>query len=341
MRSLATWSISWPFGETGVLATGGILWDCRFRLPSERWIAPFAACPWAKEGAGEDSPEMRAQPGHMRWLGGEFPCLPFGVGGAVREPAPAWRHLFDGRVNDPPHGPAANADWTLAAATPSSIELTLDYPAGHDIARLTRRIAGVADRPALDLALVIEARRDCAWPVGLHPILALPKRPGALRLEAAFAVGLTYPGIVEPNAMLTLPGQSFGDLRSVPAPGGLVDLSRLPADRPAEDVVQLFDVAGPVRAVYADDGYAITVDWDRALLPSCQIWISDRALQSFPWRGRFRGLGIEPTASAFDFAHPVSQAATPIGAMGYPTVVRIAAGTPLTIRYRIEAAELG
>lgn len=335
MKQPETWSISWPFGETGVLATGAMLWDCRFRLPSGRRIAPFAACPWA----GEDSAEMRAQPGHMRWLGGEFACLPFGAGGPVREPAPDWRHLFDGRVNDPPHGPAANADWTLAAATPSSLELTLDYPAGHDVARLARRIAGVVDRPALDLALTIEARRDCAWPVGLHPILALPERPAALTLEAEFGVGLTYPGIVEPGAMLTLPGQTFADLRSVPGPGGKADLTRLPPAHPAEDVVQLFDVAGPVRAVYADEGYAVSVDWDRALLPSCQIWVSDRALQSFPWRGRFRGLGIEPTASAFDFAQGVSQAANPIAAMGYPTAVRLAAGKPLTIRYRIEAAE--
>ena len=337
MEKVESWRIAWPHGETSVLAIGGILWGCRLRLPSGRWIAPFAAAPWA----GEDSAAMRAQPGHMRWLGGEFPCLPFGVGGPVRSAASDWQHLFDGRVNDPAHGPAANATWTLAEATESSVELGLDYPGDHDIARLTRRVRGAADRPALELELVIEARRDCAHPVGLHPILALPDRPGGLRLEAGFEVGLTYPGIVEPDAMLTTPGTSFGSLAAVPAPRGAVDLSRLPAAQPAEDVVQLFDLAGPVRAVYESEGYAVTVDWDRSLLPSCQIWISDRALTGFPWRGGFRGLGIEPTASAFDFAQPVSQAETPIGRLGYPTVVRFTASRPVTIRYRIEAAELG
>lgn len=336
MEKIESWKIAWRFGDASLLAIGGILWNCRLHLPSGRRITPFAAAPWA----GEDSAEMRAEPGHMRWLGGEFPCLPFGVGGPVRGAMPDWQPLFDGARNEPPHGPAANATWTPVKASASSVELALDYPADHDIARLTRRVSGVPDRPALAFELVIEARRDCAYPVGLHPILALPARPGGLRLEAQFKTGLTYPGIVEPDAMLTAPGRSFGRLDAVPARGGTVDLTRLPAARPAEDVVQLFGLTGPVRALYQDEGYAVTVDWDRDLLPSCQIWISDRALTGFPWRGRFRGLGIEPTASAFDFAQTVSQANTPIGSLGYPTVLRLPAGRPVVIRYRIEAADI-
>lgn len=336
VETMESWPIAWPGGEAKVLAVGGILADCRFVLPSGCRVAPFAVCPWA----GEDSPEMRAQPGHMRWLGGEFPCLPFGVGGPVQDPAPGWQDLFDGSVNDPPHGHAANDRWRLAARTPSSLELTLDYPGDHDIARLTRRIAGVADRPALAFELVIEARRDCAYPVGLHPILALPERPGALRLEADFELGLTYPAIVDPGAMPTVPGRSFDDLASVPAPGGTVDLTRLPLAVPAEDVVQLLGLRGPVRAVESEAGYALVLDWDRTLLPSCQIWISDRALQRFPWRGAFRGLGIEPTASAFDFAAPVSLASNPITRHGYPTTVPLTAGRPVTLRYSVELSEL-
>ncbi len=334
------WAIAWPHGSASVLATAGMLWDCRFRLDSGRWVAPFARAPWAEDEDAQGSPEMGGQPGHMRRLGGEFVCLPFGVGGPVRAPAPGWQALLDGRLNTSPHGPAADADWRLAAATGTSVELVLDYPGDHDVARLTRRIAAVPDRPALDLELVIEARRDGAWPVGLHPILALPERARALRLDVEFEIGLTYPGIVEPGAMLTLPGLAFSDLAAVPAPGGTVDLTRLPTGAPAEDVVQLLGIGGPVGIADEEAGYRLSIEWDRAVLPACQIWISDRALTGFPWGGRFRGLGIEPTASAFDLALPVARAANPISERGYSTVLRLEPGRPLAIRYRIAAAAL-
>ena len=61
---------------------------------------------------------------------------------------------------------------------------------------------------------------------------------GALKIEAGFEIGLTYPGIVEPDRMLAEPGQSFHDLAQVPARhGGMADLTRMPAGE-AEDVVQ-------------------------------------------------------------------------------------------------------
>jgi hypothetical protein len=140
--------------------------------------------------------------------------------------------------------------------------------------------------------------------------------------------------------MVTERGRCFHDLTAVPAPGGVVDLSRLPADRAAEDVVQLLGVRGPVRAMDEVAGFAITVDWDRALVPSCQIWVSDRALTGFPWRGRFRGLGIEPTISAFDFALPVCRGDNPIARQGFATALPLEPGRPVTIRYRIEAEEI-
>ena len=104
--------------------------------------------------------------------------------------------------------------------------------------------------------------------------------------------------------------------------------------------MQLLGVRGPVRVENREEGYAAVVDWDRALLPSCQIWISDRALQRFPWRGMFRGLGIEPTASAFDFAQKVSGSPNPIVRRGYATAVPVKAGDPVTIRYSVELSDL-
>ncbi len=42
------------------------------------------------------------------------------------------------------------------------------------------------------------------------------------------------------------------------------------------------------------------------------LWISDRALQEAPWNGRYRGLGVEPVAAAFDFGEAASAGPNPI-----------------------------
>ena len=326
-----SWTLDWPHGRATVLATGGILWECAFRLTEGRWFRPFAQAPWG--GAGPDG-----LPGHMRWLGGEFPCLPFGVGGLPRQPVAPWDAILNGDINDPPHGHAANDDWHAVAATPTHLELQLDYPEGHDIARVTRRIRASPDRPRLDLELTVEARRACRYPVGLHPILRLPDRPGALRLTAGFDIGLTYPAIVEPDRMLAEPGEQFRDLAMVPARGGgMVDLSRMPPGPAVEDVVQLLGVRGPVQARFLDEAAMLELDWDHALLPACQVWVSDRALKTEPWNGSFRGLGLEPTAAAFDFARAASLARSPINDLGYATNLAFAPESPTTIRYSLEA----
>src|SRR6185295_11249436 len=128
---------------------------------------------------------------------------------------------------------------TAISTGKTHVELELDYPKDHDIARVTRRIGAVEGRARLEFELAIEARRAASYPIGLHPILRLPDRPGALRIEAGFEIGLTYPAIVDPDRMLSEPGKEFHELAKVPARhGGIVDLTRMPAGE-AEDVVQL------------------------------------------------------------------------------------------------------
>src|SRR5690606_8118239 len=141
-----------------------------------------------------------------------------------------------------------------------------------------RRITGRAGEAALDLELGITARRPAVLPIGLHPILRLPERPGALIWSVGFDRGLTYPGTVPPGAMVTRPAQEFADLSRVPAAdGGTTDLSRIPFEHPVEDVVQLCGVTPPLVADLLDEGVRLELDWDAVLLPSLLVWISDRA----------------------------------------------------------------
>jgi len=323
------------FVSAGVMPVAAMLNGVTFRLPAgRRLFRPFARAPWF--GAAE-----AGTPGHLRWLGGEFVCLPFGVGGPLEEVAAEWRDCPVEAVNEPPHGPAADEAWSVVARGPDSVRLALDYPSGHPIRRLERRITAAADGPRLDIELIVESRVPTRTSLGLHPILDLAVPDASLAVEARFGFGLTYPARVPGEGMATAIGRSFEQLCAVPAAGGgLLDLSRLPLGPPMEDVVQLCGVEGPVEIRSASLGAGLRIDWDRTLLPSCQLWISDRALKAPPWNGRYRGLGIEPIASAFDFANACAVAANPIAARGVNTAVAVTPDAPLHIRYRLEAFEM-
>jgi len=334
---MPTVTLEWPHGRLSALSTGAMVASLEFVLPSGRPFRPFARAPWVE--AGERDTGLAP---HLQVLGAEFACVPFGVGGPLAEIAPEWRALDVAAVNDPPHGPAANAEWALEAETATALRFGLDYPEGHPVRRLTRSIAVDPAAAAVDFSLTIAARRAGRISVGLHPILTLAMPDESLAITADFDFGLTYPAAVPGGAMLTAIGRTFDRLAAVPAAGGgTVDLSRLPKPRPAEDVVQLCGMRGPVEIAFRDARARLAVDWDRVLLPSCQLWIGDRALTSPPWNGGYRGLGIEPNAAAFDLADAVSSADNPISARGVATTVALDPDRPVEIRYRLAAREDG
>lgn len=328
-------ALDWPHGALRVSPVGGMLAELVFHLPD----GPFA--PFARPHWSPDDPALGALPAHLRHLGAEFVCLPFGVGGPLEGCAPGWSECGLDLCNDPPHGHAANAIWSVAEQGAGHLRLTLDYPTDHPVRRLTRTLMVRPDAPAVDLALAIEVRRATRFPIGLHPILSLDLPPESLCLQVRFRRGFTYPASVPGGAMLAAIGRDFAALAAVPArAGGVVDLTRLPKAAPMEDVLQLCGVEGAMEAVFAERGAVLSLDWDRDLLPSCLLWISDRALAGAPWGGRYRGLGIEPIAACFDFAEPVSLADNPIAAAGTPTCLAASPDRPVMLRYSLAARRL-
>jgi hypothetical protein len=327
-------NLSWPFGQVSVRSKAAMLWDCNLLLPSGRWFAPFARAPWAEDPAFE--PE---QPAYLRHLGGEFVCVPFGVGGAPKDLLPGWASDSWKEMNRDPHGYSAGKAWECIAADASQVTLRLQYPAHDDIAYLIRRVSVVHDAPALDFELTIHVRRPTRQPVGLHPILRLPEWPSLLGLETEFAFGLTYPATLPPGISRVGPGQRFERLDSIPGPGGeLIDYRLLPKESVTEELLMLCNVRGPVVARYIEEGARMHLSWDTAILPSCLLWVSDRSFADTVWRD-FRGIGIEPIAAVFDAAAKVSINPNPLNQMGVATAVDIDPACPRTIRYRIEVFE--
>ncbi|MFT0858974.1 hypothetical protein [Ancylobacter sp. G4_0304] len=328
-------TLDWRHGALRVSPVGAMLAELVFHLPD----GPFA--PFSRPHWSPDDPVLADLPAHLRHLGAEFVCLPFGVGGPVDDVAPGWSGFGLDRCNDLPHGLAANAPWQVEEHGADRLRLTLDYPASHAVRRLTRTLTPQPGAPALDLELAIEVRRPTRFSLGLHPILSLDLPSESLRIEARFRRGLTYPASVPGGAMRAAVGRDFASLSAVPArDGGIIDLAQLPKAAPMEDVLQLCDVEGAVEAVFPERGAVLSLDWDRELLPSCLLWISDRALPGAPWGRRFRGLGIEPIASCFDFAEAVSLEDNPIAAAGTPTALAATPERATVIRYSLAARPL-
>jgi hypothetical protein len=252
--------------------------------------------------------------GHLRELGGDFVCLPFGRARAIPDAPSDWAKVLT--MNEPGmiHGPAADAEWTVESATDRSLRLTLSYPETSPVARLSRTIAARENAPALDLSLTIHARRVASVSVGLHPILRLPDHPGRLHLSADFAFGLTHPGQTPADV-----AQDFATLSKVPRVGGAVDMSHVPLAPQTDLNVQLCGMRGPLTATYLDEDACLTIDWDRSLLPSLQIWHTDRGIGGAPWHNQFRGIGLEPVCAAFDLGDWAATSPNPIAARGVPT----------------------
>lgn len=329
-------TLKWPFGTAVIRSEAAILWECEFQLPSGRRFAPFARAPWAEDPAVDPS-----LPAHMRFLGGEFACVPFGIGGAPAQLSPDWASNSWKLVNRAPHGDSSNLNWETISGDASQVLMRLAYPADDDVEFLTRRICVVPDRPALDLELTIHVRRPTRQPIGLHPILRLPEYPAQLSIAADFEFGVTYPGHVPPGVSRVAIAKRFKRLDSIPGiRGGSVDFSTLPKDTPSEEMLMLCGVRGPITVSYAAQRAFFKITWDTNVLPSCLLWPSDRALLDPPWFGRFRGLGVEPIAAVFDAAREVALEDNPISAAGIPTAVALTPDEPLTIHYRIEGGDL-
>lgn len=331
------WHLQWDYGSAEIISTAAILKSCTFRLPSGRLFAPLACAPWA---GGREEVDLDL-PGHMRQLGGEFVCLPFGVGAPPPGLAARWASA-DSRYPQPvQHGPCAEREWRLVSSSRTHVEMRIDYPGTDDIKSVTRVIRADPSGPALDMQVSVHARRATALPFALHPIFRMPQRPLAVSVHIPCRRGFTYPGILPPGISPLATDAEFDTLAAVPlAAGGYLDLSHLPHGPPAEEFLQLIGVTGEATIAYADEHAGVRLTWDPKLLPSCLLWLSDRSLQEAPWRGGFRGFAIEPAAAAFDLPVDHTRGPNPIRTAGTPTVLAVGTVRPTVVAYRLAAEEL-
>ena len=79
---------------------------------------------------------------------------------------------------------------------------------------------------------------------------------------------------------------------------------------------------------------------NREHLPHCMIWVHDRATDSEPWAGQYRGIVLEPMAAAFDGPWDLSTKSNPLNARGYPAAIGLEPNAPTKLNCSISVENL-
>lgn len=264
-----------------------------FHAPGHADFTPLHIAPWA------DEPDAHRWPPALARLRGDWPCVPFGRIDRPDALPDTWAPRTPN--DDWGHGHAAHHDWQwLETGDPQCLQLQITLPEAHDIHRLSRSVRAVPGTAALELELVIEARRPCQLPAALHPTLRL--NAGRVRLSVPHhGPGVTYPVAPEPGHSRAAIDARFDSLAAVPlGAGGSADFTTYPQPVDSEELMQLMDIRGAVGVDYLDAGWHLEIDWDRALLPDLMLWVSHGGRHHAPWNGRHYALGLEPVNAALD-----------------------------------------
>ncbi|MEM9387822.1 MAG: hypothetical protein AAGA68_22405 [Pseudomonadota bacterium] len=341
-----SWNLEWDFGALKLLAQGGMLADVTLKVGAGRRVAPFYQAPWLGNGESLE-PEL------LENLRSEFPCVPFGGTYPLHSVTQDWRAalayepecgegLFDA-TDELLHGACCLGRWELMERSDTMIRIGVDYPESSIIARLERSVRCDPSAPRLSFDLDIHARSAGRRPIGIHPNLAFPKIPGNLLVEpAAFAFGAIHPAGPEAGVSRAQPGGFFDSLGEVPlAAGGTAPFDRLPFAHDTEEILQLCGMEeGWVRLTNQEDRAAYTLTWDASIVPSLQLWISNRGRAAPPWSSRNMCLGVEPLAGVFDLGTRAGVADNPVNARGVATAVALDPRNPISFSYAFEADAL-
>ena len=279
----------------------------------------FHQAPWLPNDNLQDQPPL------MRQLGGEWVGVPFGHGNDDT--------LFQKAF---PHGLPANHLWYEVAGTENQITMGYDFAESYPIKGLRRTIK-LQDMGIAQFSLEIIPRRDCALPVGLHPVFPFKDEAGPLKLIFSDKVNaISYPVFPEPGVSRIKPLQDIQDLAAVlTTDNKRLDLTHLPLAFDTEEIVHLLPPVSRLGLYWPARELQVNFHWDSSLLPSCLLWFSNGGRNYHPWNNRNYCLGVEPINSAWDLG-PGALHENPISKRGYSTALKLVENDPVVINYRFE-----
>ncbi len=330
----ASWRVASDRVEAFVTRTGGHLAPVVFDRRGRK-IAPFQVAPWAQEKSGP-------MPAILKVLRGDFFCMPFGGN------ATAYRG-----EQHPIHGETANRDWSLERweQTPQTSTLHLSMRTRIRRGRVDKI---VCLRRGQDVVYQRHVVSGVTGPMSLghHATLRFPDVEGSGVISTSrFVRGQVFTGQFEKaeeggySALKS--GAMFRDLSRVPlANGGYTDVSRYPARRGYEDLVQLVSdpkldlawtaVTFPGAGAGPRHGYVWFALKDPRVLNGTLLWISNGGRHMAPWSGRHVNvMGLEELTSYFHTGLAESARKNP-----WRTCLTLRPDRPLVVNYIIGVASI-
>lgn len=320
----------WTFKNNRVSAfvtrTGGHLAPVVFKL-GRRAVQPFSITPWWNE-----SPQ--GIPTMLRVARGDFFCAPFG-GNAAK---------FRGEQH-PAHGDSANLDYKFESLERTGGTVTLHASLRTRVrrGRVDKRLS-LRDGHAAVYCEHVLSGMSGPMTIGTHPMIRFPDQPGSCAIStSAFKRGYVVPGEWErPEARgysLLKPGAPFTSLARVPAAaGGTIDLTRYPARRGYEELVELIsDARLPFAwsaATLPGEGYAFFQLKNPRVLRETVLWFSNGGRHYPPWNGRHLNVaGIEEVTAYFHLGLAESAKPNLLTRAGAPTAVQLRPDRPLRVAH--------
>ena len=327
----------WSFASDRVKGfltrTGGHLAPVVFKL-GRRSVQPFSITPWAKE-------PLPPLPTMLQVARGDFFCLPFGGNATTYR---GERH--------PAHGETANLDWKF-----ESLQRAGGKTALHTSMKTKTR------RGRVDKRLILRDGHAAVYcehvlsgysgpmAIGTHPMLLFPDKAGAGVIStSAFKKGFVVPTAWEtPEAkgysLLKL-GAPFSSLGRVPATaGGTIDLSRYPARRGFEELVEMISDSRLPFAWSAvtlpGEGYAFIQLKNPRVLRETVLWFSNGGRHYPPWNGRhINVVGVEEVTSYFHLGLAESAKPNLLTRAGAQTAVQLRPDRPLRVAHIMALAAI-
>ena len=329
----AGWSFQSNRVKGFLTRTGGQLAPVVFKL-GRKSVQPFSIAPWTME-------KLPGVPVMLKTLRGDFFCAPFGGNSA---PYRGEKH--------PPHGETANLDWkfeTLGRSGGMTV-LHTSMQTRTRRGRVDKRLI-LRDGHAAVYSEHVLSGMSGPMSIGTHPMLRFPDQPGA----GFISTSATKRGFVVPTAWetpeakgysLAKPGASFSSLGRVPATaGGTLDLSRFPARRGFEELVELISderlpFAWSAVAV-PGEGYVFLQLKNPRVLRETVLWFSNGGRHYAPWNGRHLNVvGVEEVTSFFHLGLAESAKPNLLTRAGAPTVVQLRAKRPLRVAHIMALAAI-
>jgi len=323
----------WAFGngeiEMFLTKTGGQHAPVTFFADSAAPVQPYFLNLWGAEAEKLNDIPL------LKYLRGDFFCLPFGGNGDT----------VNG-VQYQCHGETSANEWSQDSATEADGVSVFTFSLDTKLmpAHVVKRIEMHKGQSALYISHTVTGL-DATMPYGHHTILRMPEKNEKMYFSCGkFDLGMT------PTSLFSNPegweyqylasGATFDKVEAIPTcfkspdtcdfsvyptPAGFADLFALlkkPTDTPAW-----------ATAAYPDAGYLYYSLKDADVLPSTTIWVSNSGRYEFPWNGLARCFAIEETCSYFADGWKPSIEDNELTRRGWKTCAQFKANTPFTVKH--------